>query len=409
MMGISQPDVTFSEQAIPGQSNQIESAVPLFIGYTQQGAKFSAVRINSFSDFERLFGGASTTAAILYYAVKHYFDNGGSGGFVLSLGDYSALESITAAQLLSAFGDARISEAVAIESTITLVAMPDTVLLEGAGAASSEWAKAWFALLTICQVRQGVFGLFDPPDAAGSASACLASFMANHPANPEWGAAYWPHLVTTYGTDEQNPVVVPPSAALAAVIEYTDRESGVWKAPANAALAQVVKPSQSWLQSDGLFQPDGASLNLIRSFPGRGTRVWGCRTLTPNTSSPWLYVQTRRFIAFIEAELSRIGRQFVFETNNALTWIKYRGLAHLWLRQLWLDGGLQGSEEQEAFYIQIGLNETMTEEDVVNGKMIMKVGVAVGQPAEFIVISLAFDTRLSVMQASVSAAGESAG
>ncbi|CAE6749234.1 hypothetical protein R69927_02085 [Paraburkholderia domus] len=402
MMGISQPDVTFSEQVIPGQADGMASAVPLFIGYTQQGEAYSIVPINSFSDYESMFGGVSISNGILCYAVKHYFDNGGRGGFVLSVGTYGDLEEVNPDQLIAAFSDARILRALAANNSITLAAIPDMVLLDGAD--SSSWAQMWLALLNICRAKQGVLGLFDTPDTAADTAACLESFLHSAPADPECGAAYWPHLVTNYGEDELNPVVVPPSAAVAAVIEYADRQSGVWKAPANVALAQVVKPSQSWLQSNGLFQPGGASVNLIRSFPGRGTRVWGCRTLTPDPASPWLYVQIRRLISYIEAELSRIGRHFVFETNNALTWIKYRGLAHLWLRQLWLDGGLHGTEEQEAFYIQIGLNETMTEEDIANGKMIMKVGVAVACPAEFIVISLAFDTRLSLMQPPVSAA-----
>jgi hypothetical protein len=404
MMGLDQPDVTLSEQAIPGQSNALDSAVPLFIGYTQEGPTYSAVRINSFSDFEEAFGGPAVSAAILYYAVKLYFDNNGSGGFVLSLGDYDDLTDITADQLITAFSDARVSTAIATESSITLVAIPDMVLLDDADAV--HWSQAWLSLLAICQARQGVFGIVDTPDLADNASACLNGFLSNHPANPEWGAAYWPHLVTNYGEDGQDPIVVPPSAAVMAVIESTDRQSGVWKAPANIALAQMVKPSQPWQQSDGLFQPSGASLNLIRSFPGRGTRVWGCRTLTSDADSPWRYVQIRRLVAYIEAQLSGIARHLIFETNNAITWIKLKGLAHIGLRELWLDGGLYGSEEQEAFYIQIGLNETMTEDDIRQGKIIMKVGVAVTYPAEFIVISLTFDTRMSLIRSSADIAAE---
>ncbi|MFM0742105.1 phage tail sheath subtilisin-like domain-containing protein [Paraburkholderia xenovorans] len=396
MMGISQPDITFSEEVVPNQVDEIASAVPLFIGYTEKGSTYSLVQISSFSDFEDEFGEVSTGSSVLYYAVKHYFDNGGTSGFVLSLGTYSALDGITPDALIAAFSDSRISEVVAQEDSITLAAIPDMVLL--ADDDSTHWAQAWLALLTICAARRGVFGLIDTPDTADNASACLASFTGNYPSNPEWGAAYWPRLVTGYGTDDQNPVVVPPSAALAATIEYTDQTTGVWKAPANVALAQVVKPSQSWLQSEGLFQTDGASINLIRSFAGRGTRVWGCRTLTSDINSPWLYVQIRRAVAYIEAELSQIGRHFMFENNNALTWIKFKGLAHIWLREFWLDGGLYGTEEKDAFYIQIGLNETMTEDDITQGKMIMTVGLAMTYPAEFIVVSLAFDTRLNLMQ-----------
>ena len=396
MMGISQPDVTFSEQVLPGQDGGIVSAVPVFIGYTQQGPTYSLVPVNSFTDYEGEFGSAATTRGVLYYAMKHYFDNGGNGCFVISLGTYGALENMTDEQLAAAFGDSRILEAVASENSITLAAIPDMALLEDSN--SICWAQAWIALLTICQARRGVFGLFDTPDSAENASACLAGFGDNHPSGAEWGAAYWPRLVTHYTQDGTDPIVVPPSAALAAVIETTDQRFGVWKAPANVALAQVIKPTQSWLQSDGLFRQDNASLNLIRSFPGRGTRVWGCRTLTPDTSSPWLYVQIRRFISYVETQLSQIGSNFVFETNNALTWIKFKGLAHAWLRQLWLDGGLYGAEESEAFYIQIGLDETMTEDDVKAGKMIMNVGLAVAYPAEFISVSLTFDAGVGTLQ-----------
>ena len=395
MMGINQPDVTFSEHALAGSPERLASAVPLFIGYGQRGTAYALSPVNSMADYEATFGGVSATGGQLYYTVKHYFDNGGSGGFVLSLGLDSTLP-LTADQLIAAFSDTRIATAVMQETTLTLAAIPDMALLDDADA--DHWAQAWQALLNICQARRGVFGLLDTPDTAANARACVTQFLQNSPASPEWAAAYWPRLVTPYGADTAHPVVVPPCGALAAVMETTDRQYGVWKAPANVALAQVVKPSQSWLQSSGLFQPEGASLNLIRSFPGRGTRVWGCRTLTPETTSPWRYVQVRRFLAYVEAELSLIGQHFVFEPNNPLTWIKFRGLAHILLRQLWLEGALYGAEEQQAFYIQIGLNETMTEADIVNGKMIMQVGVAVAYPAEFVAISLAFDTRMGMVQ-----------
>jgi hypothetical protein len=393
MTGVGQPDVTFSEQVLPGQFPWIASAVPLFIGYTQQGTAYSLVSVDGFSDFETAFGGPSTGEGILYYAMKHYFDNGGTGAFVLSLGSYSALESISAADLISAFSDARITQAIAEEGSITLAAIPDMTLLSDSD--SGSWAKAWSALLAICLTRPGVFGIFDAPDAPDAASACLSAFTSLHPPHPEWAAAYWPRLVTTYGADDASPVIVPPSAAVAAVIVCTDAQSGVWKAPANVALSRVVKPTQSWLQSADLFHPDSASFNLIRSFAGRGTRVWGCRTLTADETSPWLYVQIRRFIGYIEAQLSQIGRDFVFDDNNSLTWLKLKGIAHIWLRRLWQSGGLYGETEEEAFYIQIVLDETMTEEDVLNGKMILEIGVAVAFPAEFISISLTFDARLA--------------
>jgi len=178
---------------------------------------------------------------------------------------------------------------------------------------------------------------------------------------------------------------------MAAVIQQTDRERGVWKAPANVALAHVVQPAVSHLQADGLFNNDGASINLIRSFPGRGVRVWGCRTLTPLTSSPWRYIQIRRLLSYIEAKLIRVGRFSVFEPNNEITWLKLKSRARSWLRKLWRSGGLFGGVESEAFELFVGLNESMTADDIKAGRLIMKVKVCALYPAEFIEIHLRFD------------------
>lgn len=391
MMGITQPDVLFSEQTQSGQPERVESAVPLFIGYTLTGSPWTLTAVNSLSDFEAAFGGPYSGGPVLYYTVAHYFDNGGRGGFVLSLGNWSS--EITAADLLSALGDSQIIEAVAAEQQLTLVAAPDMVLLPNSD--SNSWAQAWLTLLAICRARNGIFGLFDAPDDADSASAALLAFSASSPSGAEYGAAYWPRLVTSYQDANGQAVVVPPSGAVAAVVESTDERTGVWKAPANVALAQTVKPTQPWQRSEGLFQTDAASFNLIRSFAGRGTRVWGCRTLVSDTASPWLYVPARRLMSYAETQLGQIGLRFVFESNDALTWVKVRGLMYLWLRELWMAGGLVGEEESEAFEIQIGLNETMTEDDIQQGKMIVKIRLAIASPAEFITISLTFNNRIS--------------
>lgn len=397
MMGASQPDVTFSEQVAPAQDVQIASAVPLFIGYTQKGPLYSPSVVGRFAEYEAQFGGPSANRGMLYHAVRHYFDNRGSGAFVLSLGTYDALDACTSGELVDAFGDIRIVNALAAETSIALVAIPDMAVLPDAD--STAWARAWAALLKLCHARRGVFGLLDTPDTAEAAGACVDAFLAAGVADAapaEWAAAYWPRLVTSYDAGDGAPIAVPPSAAIAAVMESTDRHAGIWKAPANVALAQVIKPAQSWQRAGLLFNAQGVSVNLIRSFPGRGTRVWGCRTLTRDTSSPWLYVQTRRFVADVERELGRIGRHLMFEENNPITWMKLRGMVHLKLRQIWQNGGLRGDAEQDAFEIRIGLNETMSEDDIRNGKMILAVGLALARPAEFISISLTFDTRMGL-------------
>lgn len=393
-MDNSQPGVIVNEHTITSPPDADRSALPLFIGYSERHPAFTLQAINDLSEYEKYFGGADPAigagrASILYYAVKHYFDNGGSGGFVLSLGSYAQAHASTEADIVEAFADPRIASAVSGEMSITLLMIPDMVLLSDLSLLL--WQRAWQTLLSLCRCRIGLFALLETPDDPASVRDCLTSFIGD---DREWGAAYWPRLQTDYSATD-TPIVVPASAAIAAVMESVDEHSGIWVAPANRALAQVVDTTYSYLWFDQHLVMGGASFNLIRSFAGRGTRVWGCRTLSVDANSPMQYVQVRRLLSYIEVNLSQIARIFMFEPNNELTWFKVKGQMCSWLRNLWLQGGLYGTEQTQAFEVALGLNETMTEEDLRAGLMIVKVRLSSMYPAEFIELSLQFDMSAS--------------
>ncbi|WP_455884036.1 phage tail sheath family protein [Serratia proteamaculans] len=363
----------------------MESAVPLFIGYTAILPASLPVFVASFAEFETQFGGPHTGNAVLYYSMKHFFDNGGLGGYVFSLGTYDDLDLVATPKASpKALETAKLARAIAAEQSITLLAFPDSVLV--ADEETSEWQQIWQIMLSLCQLRTGLFAVLDSPNDPENARLCLNSYNGM---NSEWGGVWWPRLVTPYLKDNI-PVVVPPSGAVLAAIQQTDSASGVWSAPANITLSLVTRPSHSWLDASALFDPNGASLNLIRSFPGRGTRIWGCRTLTSDKYSSYRHVQTRRLISWCESNIGNLGRMFVFEPNTELTWYKLKGFTTNWLRRLWQQGGLYGEQEQEAFQILLGLEETMTQEDIRAGKMIMNIRLAVLSPAEFIELSLVF-------------------
>ncbi len=52
----------------------------------------------------------------------------------------------------------------------------------------------------------------------------------------------------------------------------------------------------------------------------------------------------------------------------------------------WREGALQGAKPAQAFFVKIGLGETMTALDVLEGRMIVEIGMAVVRPAEFIIL-----------------------
>ncbi|MFH6989280.1 phage tail sheath C-terminal domain-containing protein [Flavobacterium collinsii] len=185
------------------------------------------------------------------------------------------------------------------------------------------------------------------------------------------------------------PITLPPSSAIAGVYARVDKDRGVWKAPANVSLNYVIKPTvkitntiQDNLNVDTVA---GKSVNAIRSFTGKGTLVWGSRTLAGNDNE-WRYVPVRRFFNMAEESIKKATEQFVFEPNDANTWIRVRAMIENFLILQWRAGALAGAKPEQAFYVRIGLGQTMSAIDILEGRMIIEIGMAVVRPAEFIIL-----------------------
>ncbi|WP_387689200.1 phage tail sheath family protein [Photorhabdus sp. RM71S] len=395
MMEMNFPGVQFSDTPLSRVQADISTAVPVFIGYCEKGETNTLYTITDWIDYQHQLGlYDKSQRGILAYAIQHYFGNGGGACFVLSLGPYSAINNPS---FKTALADEKVKQLISAEPIITLVAAPDLVLLEETADAEKDWLSCWKVLLTICQQRCGLFAILDAPADVAMAGRIAQGIESSQGMS---GAGYWPHLVTSYMQKGDAFIVVPPSAAIAAVYQHVDREQGIWTAPANIALAEVVKPNKPYQAGLSLFNNSGVSLNVIRSFPGRGVRVWGARTLCSDSAksgmnAPWVYIQHRRLVSYIETNLSEIARFVVFESNNEITWLKLKGQATTWLRELWRQGALFGQQENEAFQLSLGLGETMTQDDIHAGRLIMRVSLALLLPAEFIDLSLQFTTSES--------------
>ena len=184
--------------------------------------------------------------------------------------------------------------------------------------------------------------------------------------------------------------VLPPAAAMAGIYTMVDNARGVWKAPANVAVAMVNSPAVNITyeqqESMNVDAMERKSVNAIRVFPGQGTLVWGARTLDGN-SQDWRYINVRRTMIMMEQSLKLAFRAYVFEPNDANTWITVKSMGENFLTNLWKQGALTGSKPNEAFSVNVGLGSTMTAEDILEGYLKITVLVAVVRPAEFIVIT----------------------
>lgn len=182
---------------------------------------------------------------------------------------------------------------------------------------------------------------------------------------------------------------VPPCGAVAGIYAYTDRTRGVWKAPANVSISGVTGPKETFtapqLEALNVDPNAGKSVNAIRSFLGKGTLVFGARTLAGNDNE-WRYVSVRRFFNFVEESVKKATEQFVFEPNDANTWVKIQAMIENFLTTLWRQGALQGVKPEHAFYVAVGLGKTMTPLDILEGRLYVEIGMAAVRPAEFIIL-----------------------
>jgi phage tail sheath protein FI len=448
----------------------VATAVPAFIGYTQQAQKqvpgdlhLLPTRIASLPEYAQYFGGpqpetrlvvmiterrdaaghqlsqqaGATLAAadrsrhILYYGLQWYFANGGGPCYIVSVGLYKAL-----AKALVVSGLAAGLASVRTAAEPTLLVLPEVQALED----MADVKALHDAALAQCALLRDRFALLDVPGGAGLLAsqaagvlAAVAAFRAAGvgAANLHYGAAYAPNLETVldYLVDEaltdvryvlntnapvvtklaalaapnperyalaraairDLPCVLPPSAGIAGVYATADRTRGVWKAPASVALVAVVRPTSpltaneiDYLHNDPV---GGKSVNAIRAFAGKGTLVWGARTLAGNDAE-WHYISVRRLCIFVEQSVKRGAQPFVFEPNDANTWARLRAINDNFMTTLWRQGALQGARPENAFYVAVGLGKTMTARDILTGRLVVEIGLAAVRPAEFTVLKI---------------------
>jgi len=187
----------------------------------------------------------------------------------------------------------------------------------------------------------------------------------------------------------QQRVTLPAGPAVAGIYASVDRDRGVWKAPANVSLSSVIGPTVKISHEDqenlNVDTTAGKSINAIRAFTGKGTLVWGARTLAGNDNE-WRYVSVRRLFNMIEESTQKATSFAVFEPNDATTWLKVKAMIESYLYGLWQQGALAGQTPDDAYFVNVGLGKTMTPQDVLEGRMIVEIGVAAVRPAEFIIL-----------------------
>ncbi len=235
-------------------------------------------------------------------------------------------------------------------------------------------------LVSHCENMGNRFAVLDMPQEAREVSE-LQQFKEN--IDSSYAAMYHPWLQCYDSLTKRN-TFLPPSGSIAGIYGRTDNSRGVHKAPANETVRNCTGLSVNYNEAEqGKLNPKG--INLIRALPGQGIRVWGARTCSSDGN--WKYVNVRRLFIYIEESIKVNTNWAVFEPNDEILWSRVEGTIRVFLTTQWRNGALAGSTPEEAFFINIG-KSTMTQDDILNGRMICVIGVAPVRPAEFIIFRI---------------------
>ncbi|MDR1354286.1 MAG: phage tail sheath subtilisin-like domain-containing protein [Oscillospiraceae bacterium] len=197
-----------------------------------------------------------------------------------------------------------------------------------------------------------------------------------------YAAMYHP-WIQTYDVLDKRQVSIPPSGAIAGIYARSDVQRGVHKAPANENVSCTGLSCFYNKGEQDILNPAG--VNLIRSFPGQGFKVWGARTCSVDAS--FKYINVRRLFIFIEESIKVNTTWAVFEPNNETLWAQVERTIANFLTTVWRAGALAGTTPAEAFFVDVSRN-TMSPDDIANGRLICTVGIAPTKPAEFVIFRI---------------------
>lgn len=244
------------------------------------------------------------------------------------------------------------------------------------------------ALITQCETLKYRFAILDPQPHTGDTTPTLDDIQTQRKLfDTKYAAIYYPRI-QVYDELTDTDILVPPSGHMAGIYARVDNTRGVWKAPANEVIGGIsaieVKVSKG---DQDILNPEPNNICCLRDFEaqGRGLRVYGARCITSLTE--WKYINVRRLFIFLEASLDQGTQWAVFEPNDQTLWNRLIQSVSAFLTTIWREGGLMGSKAEEAYFVKCG-RDTMSQDDIDNGRLIMLVGVAPVFPAEFVIIRI---------------------
>jgi phage tail sheath protein FI len=355
----------------------VATSITAFIGGALRGPTDMPGSVNSFTDFERLYGGLWAQST-LGYAVQQFFLNGGSQALIVRV-EGDGVGGISDADIIASLPMLDHAD------LFNLLCIPP--LKRSAGDVGKQ---TWDAAIAYARSRRA-FVVVDPAESWTTVNAVLdpGSGVTNVVTAADNAAIYFPRILAGDPLKDGQIESFAPCGAIAGIIANTDAH-GVWTAPAGI---EAVMQGVSGLSLGGgtgtLTNADNARLssagiNCLRSFAAAGNVVWGARTLkgADALASEWKYIPIRRLADHIEESVSRGTRWALFEPNAAPLWAQVRADVTAFMQTLFAKGAFPVATPPEAYFVRCDTTTT-TLSDIDNGVMNIWIGFASTNAAEF--------------------------
>jgi phage tail sheath protein FI len=367
----------------------IDTSITAFIGLTRKGPANKPTKISNFTEFENIFGGL-VKEYVLGYCVHHFFINGGTACYVVRVKSPEGNESVPTAAIIGKGGNNK-SDRTGIHS-LDSIDYFNILCIPPYNRKNSVSNIVYRKALKYCESRRAIL-LVDPPSnwlknkvipSVDDIENAVGNLRGPN------AAMYYPHIGANDPLDNKNIRTFVPSGAIAGTIARTDRDRGVWKAPAgfSAQMAGVSEIAMR-LTDEQIGELNKLGVNCLRKKSPKGIVIWGARTLrgSDNLASEWKYLPVRRTALFIEESLFRGTSWVVFEPNDEALWSQIRISVSAFLNELLQKGAFASTIPSKAFFVKCD-SETTTQDDINRGTVNIVVGFAPIKPAEFVVITI---------------------
>jgi phage tail sheath protein FI len=266
---------------------------------------------------------------------------------------------------------------------VTMLCVPDLMSAYQQGAIDLETVQAvQLAMIAHCELMGDRIAILDSPPGL-NAQQVKEWLVDKARYDSAFATLYYPWIKTADPSTGQLGFV-PPSGHMAGIWGRNDDSRGVHKAPANEVIRGAVSLEVQITKNEhDLLNPVG--INCLRSFPGRGNRVWGARTLSSDPA--WRYLNVRRLFNYLEESILTGTNWVVFEPNDEALWARIRRTISAFLVNEWRSGALFGQTPDEAFFVKCD-GETNPSEGIDAGQVVCEIGVAPVKPAEFVIFRL---------------------